>query len=305
MTDFNPWSGPSVGVKTGVQPVSFSSLPAGANAIGSVTLGAGSNAIGSVTSTPLDALTFSGTATSAAVVTYTTPGPSNGVIDTSGYGQISVQITGAGTSCTTTFQESNDNSTWVSVAAQNGANTAGGAATSTTSAGNFRIWPSARYFRLNVTVYGSGTVSATVCLRAFPAPPGNVGQGNGLSTATWGVALNGKSSGGLTASRIQSAASTNATSVKASAGQVYLVAAGNNGGSAAWLKLYNKASSPTVGTDTPVWSCYLPAGTAREVPITVGLAFGTGIAYAITGAAADTDTTAVAANQVTGVIGYV
>lgn len=109
-------------------------------------------------------------------------------------------------------------------------------------------------------------------------------------------------SGGLSISRVLSAASTNATSVKASAGQVYSIYAHNTNASPRFLKLYNKASAPTVGTDTPVLTLPIPgnASGAGFVLDTggMGIAFATGIALAITGAVTDADTTAVALNEV-------
>jgi hypothetical protein len=64
-------------------------------------------------------------------------------------------------------------------------------------------------------------------------------------------------------SRILSAAAdTNATSAKASPGTLYSVKGFNAAGAARYLKFYDKASAPTVGTDTPVLTIYLPASTA-------------------------------------------
>ena len=103
--------------------------------------------------------------------------------------------------------------------------------------------------------------------------------------------------------RIVSAASTNATSVKASAGNLYHVTVGNVSAGIKFLKLYDKASAPTVGTDTPIVTIPIPIGgfsEAYDFPIP----FAVGIAYAITGAIADSDTTAVAANDVHGLVLY-
>lgn len=108
-------------------------------------------------------------------------------------------------------------------------------------------------------------------------------------------------SGGCSIERLLSAASTNATSVKASAGQVYGMYCHNINASPRFLKLYNKASSPTVGTDTPVMTLPIPGnanGAGFVLPMDMGIAFGTGIALAVTGAVGDSDTTTVAANEV-------
>ena len=106
--------------------------------------------------------------------------------------------------------------------------------------------------------------------------------------------------GGLTIERLIGAATTNATSVKASAGQVYGAYVSNVNASPVFLKLYNKASAPTVGTDTPVMTLLIPgnaSGVAGAFEFSMGIAFATGIAFAITGLVADADTTAVAANE--------
>ncbi|HEV3023924.1 MAG TPA: hypothetical protein VGX76_15720, partial [Pirellulales bacterium] len=103
-----------------------------------------------------------------------------------------------------------------------------------------------------------------------------------------------------------SANSTNATSVNGSACTLWEIVAVNVSTSAmAYLKIYDKASAPAVGTDTPVYVLPLPyaasasgggGGASKTFP--VGLKLANGLAYAITGGMANSDTTAVAANQV-------
>lgn len=115
----------------------------------------------------------------------------------------------------------------------------------------------------------------------------------------------GAASAGATMARVMSAATTNATSVKASAATLYAIQATNTGAAAVFLKLYNKASAPTVGTDVPVWTVAIPAGASASFASATGYAFATGLAYAITNLVADADTTAVLLNQVTGVLAYV
>lgn len=110
--------------------------------------------------------------------------------------------------------------------------------------------------------------------------------------------------GGHLGARVMSAATTNATSVKASTGVVYGVNLHNSGAAAVFVKLYNKASAPVVGTDVPVETIAIPAGGRVDYSYTQGNAFSAGIAYAITNLVADTDTTAVTLNQVTGKIAY-
>lgn len=101
-----------------------------------------------------------------------------------------------------------------------------------------------------------------------------------------------------------SAASTNADTVKASAGLVtgyYFV---NTATSFRYVKLYNKASSPTVGTDTPRCVYGIPPESAANMVLTLPIAFGTGIAIAIVTGIADSDATAVSANDVAVTLHY-
>ena len=109
-----------------------------------------------------------------------------------------------------------------------------------------------------------------------------------------------------TQSFVNSAATTNATSVKASAGTVYNITASNTGAAAAFVKFYNLAAAPTVGTSVPVFTMAIPAsGTVTIAPALIGIRFATGIALAITNLAADTDTTAVSAAQVKVATSYI
>jgi hypothetical protein len=110
--------------------------------------------------------------------------------------------------------------------------------------------------------------------------------------------------GGVSNARIHAAASTNATNVKASAGQLYGWALFNTTAAIKYVKLYNSASAPTAGSGTPFLTIMLPAGSGTNVEFTMGVPMGTGIGYTIVTGAADTDATAVAANDVTGVLLY-
>lgn len=109
-----------------------------------------------------------------------------------------------------------------------------------------------------------------------------------------------------TASNVNSAASTNATVVKASAGTLYGVAVSNTAASPRYVKFYNKATAPTVGTDVPLFTIQVAAGATLPVSFgAVGHRFATGIGLAITANAADTDTTAVGASEVKVATSYI
>lgn len=104
--------------------------------------------------------------------------------------------------------------------------------------------------------------------------------------------------GAGTTHHLISAASTNATSVKASAGTVNHIVVNNINAAVRYFKLYNKASAPTVGTDTPVLTLAIPAGSVQSIVLgTRGLRLGTGIAYALTTGITVADTGAVSASE--------
>lgn len=103
---------------------------------------------------------------------------------------------------------------------------------------------------------------------------------------------------------VNSAASTNGALVFGSSSGLHAFWATNTGATAAFVKLYNKATAPTVGTDVPEMIIPVPAAVSgvpgiASLPIGYnGFRFLLGLGIAITGGAADSDTTAVAAGQV-------
>lgn len=101
---------------------------------------------------------------------------------------------------------------------------------------------------------------------------------------------------------VTTTASTNASSQKASAGNLFELSVSNPTATAIYVKLYNKASAPTVGTDVPVLTIPVAAGITVQPPLgNIGKRFTTGIAIAATAAAAATDTgNAVAGVQIHG-----
>lgn len=120
-----------------------------------------------------------------------------------------------------------------------------------------------------------------------------------------GGALAAAATNALSKLRVMAAATTNATSIKASAGRLYEVHLCNLAASIRFVKFYNKASAPTVGTDIPVATYPIPANGGRlDLTSFHGVSFATGIAMAITGAVADADATAVATNDVVGELLY-
>lgn len=92
-----------------------------------------------------------------------------------------------------------------------------------------------------------------------------------------------------------SAASTNSTSVKASAGAVYSIVAVNTTATLYYLKFYDKAAAPTCASDTVVMTIPVPASATGGPPVQVspqfGIGFANGIGFCLTGGLADNDNT--------------
>lgn len=161
--------------------------------------------------------------------------------------------------------------------------------------------------KLRRVTQGLEDLKTLIVLGAGGNAIGTVGV-TSLSALVTGSALVGRvnvepqTANGLSVMRIISAASTNATSVKGSAGQVYTILAHNINAAVRYLKLYNKATAPTVGTDTPVMTLPIPADATGKGFVLdtggMGIAFSVGIALAITTGVADADTGAVAANEI-------
>lgn len=111
----------------------------------------------------------------------------------------------------------------------------------------------------------------------------------------------------MTHSRLASA-DINATVVKAAKATLYAFQFFNNTAAAKYVKLYNKAAAPAPAADAAliVRRLVIPANGILSFHAEEGLgAFTSGLAYAITGAIADTDTTAVAAADVAVNIDYI
>lgn len=277
------------------------------------------------------AVAISGSQAATTSASWTSATAANTAItaNVTGYNTVSVSavqgtnITGGAIS----FEVSNNNTDWLPIALNRVDAYVSGTTYTLTASTNVGFTGSVDAFtyfrvRLNTAIAGTGTVALSFIPQAFPIEPTvTVGQANGASlnmqvsnqitlatgTNTYGAVYGAvRTTGGATPYTLISAASTNATSVKASAGTVYGIQATNNTTTIAFLKLYNTNAAPTVGTTVAVKTILLPANSTTVVPIgPAGLAFGTGIALAITGAGTTADTTAVAAAQVIANLDYV
>ena len=104
--------------------------------------------------------------------------------------------------------------------------------------------------------------------------------------------------------RLVAAASTNSTLIKAGPGELSGFVLINPSAAVKFVKFYDKATAPTVGTDTPIMTVLVPAGDTVILPAIDRVEFENGLGLGITGAAADNDTTAVVAGDVISQVFY-
>lgn len=158
-----------------------------------------------------------------------------------------------------------------------------------------------KYIRVRATLFTSGTQVWTMqpSAMAVDSSPANQVSGTQPISGTLTSAGTTTNTPATPLTHIaSSAASTNATSVKASAGTLYGVVVSNAGASAAYLKLYNIASAPTPGGTIVNMLIPIPATSVVSVNFgAMGMRYTLGIGYATTTLPADSDATAVAANQ--------
>ena len=110
------------------------------------------------------------------------------------------------------------------------------------------------------------------------------------------VNLDPQTANGLSIFHLISAATTNATNLKASAGQVYGWFIRNFATSDRKVVLHNTAGTPTAGAGV-IFSINVPAGSAANVHMTMGLTFATGIAITTVTGPTDADAVAVSLND--------
>ena len=108
------------------------------------------------------------------------------------YESITVQVTSAGTSCTITYEGSEDGVNWQSTSGLTTSNIGASANTTTSTTALILQFPrKASFFRARVSTYGSGTVSVVGTLSKVPvAQLGLTFIGGGLSFEGGGVGTN-------------------------------------------------------------------------------------------------------------------
>lgn len=110
--------------------------------------------------------------------------------------------------------------------------------------------------------------------------------------------------GAASRAHLVSAATTNATVAKASAGRLLGVQLINTTAAPVYLKFHNASATPTAGAAV-FMTVGVPANGRADIAFEGGIAFSTGIAYTVVTGAADADATApLAANSIVGDVIY-
>jgi hypothetical protein len=237
-------------------------------------------------------------------------------VSMAGRAALIVQVTGTYTGVLS-IQGTVDGSAWVTIAMGTLVRFSSAAVSSTIGSAVqdiFSLQGVNGFLKLRVTALAAVTGTAVVSIHAnaVTAPPSNnsiaatlVGT-SAVSLTSTTIAPSATVGGNTTFHHAISANTTNATSVRTSTSNIGLIVVSNINAAARYFKLYNKASAPTVGTDTPILTAMIPAGRTVTIPVpNGGMRMVTGIAYALTTGITVADTGAVAVSEHSVFIAYV
>jgi len=137
-------------------------------------------------------------------------------------------------------------------------------------------------------VTGTGSQRVTIAsdntaftVNAAQSGTWTVQPGNTANTTPWLTTSSHTTTGGLTVAT--GSITATATSIKGSAGQVYVWYFYNPNASVAYVQFFNTASgSVTLGTTSPVYSLGIPATSGANVEYSNGIAHSTAITIAVT-----------------------
>lgn len=148
------------------------------------------------------------------------------------------------------------------------------------------------YLRARMTARTAGDVVATLVGTRFPV------EGAPVNRAVPPTSVTATPPTG-TKHRIKSAASTNLANLVNAACNLDELSLSNPTATAAYLKLYDKATAPVIGTDVPEVIIPIPANSFQQIPFpNTGKRFAAGLGHAITGAIAEADATAAVAGVI-------
>lgn len=246
-----------------------------------VVLASDQGAIPALVDAVSDGAITNGSATSAATVV---------TLNTAGFGGGSFQITGIGTSNTVSFEQSNDNATWIALPVNPASATTAAPVTTATATGLFNFIATAAYVRARLSTYGSGTVAITATQKRSRAAADQIAAAVlTTSSAQVGYTLNNT---GYTDSTTALAASATYTGTgRSTSGLVYATRFKARAYADATGTLYIDQSLDSGSTWQVVASGVITAGVALDLGVAITGAFGSANQFrvrCVNGAAAQT-----------------
>jgi hypothetical protein len=220
------------------------------------------------------------------------------VLNLDGFSTATFYFAGTFAGANLTFEQSPDSTngtdgTWfTTLASPTGTTTSPAATTGSISASIAYdvAAPGASFVRARLTAITSGTVNAQATASTSSIDPSpSIATHAVTQSGTWTTTGTPANS---TLYSVVTTASTNAAVARTVGANLYELSVSNPTTSVAYLKIYNKASAPTVGTDVPLLTIPVPATSFQEIQFAaVGKRFSAGIAVAVTANAVATDTT--------------
>ena len=213
--------------------------------------------------------------------------------DASAYKFVSLQLTGTWVG-EVKFQASADNGTWFDVASQNVGVLLSPYVISMTETGGVKIPVMFKYLRVRVTAYTSGVVEGVAFGHKQDSNTGQIsstgevtiasGQSVGLSAGSayiGDVKVLPTISKAAIPLKVISAVGTNGTLVQVGASNVHFILIVSTAATPRFVKFYDQATTPVVGTDVPTHTFPLAVGASPIHAPAGGFNFTNGFAYAI------------------------
>ncbi|MCW1382903.1 hypothetical protein OLX02_08710 [Novosphingobium sp. KCTC 2891] len=192
------------------------------------------------------------------------------------------QVTSAGTTCTISYEQSNDGTTWVALPVISAAAANAAPVTTSSAAGLFAFTSAAAFVRARVSTYGSGTVAVTLNQKQQAAPNAGVSLASGAATI-----------GAVTVTGTVNTGTGYTDSTTALAGAATFTGTGRATGSTPYAffnacayadqagTLFVDQSLDTGTTYQPVASQAVPAGSFANLAVRLCGAFGAATLYRV------------------------
>lgn len=220
-------------------------------------------------------------------------------LTTDGKDTIAVQVTGTYTGALS-LQGTVNGTNWITLGGNVFQQVTTGALSATITSGTQSIFLAGvgAFTKVRITGLAAMTGTAAITIRGVdgnsmvaldgPIPAGSAAIGS-VTVASGAVTVTPVTA---TAYSVVTTASTNGANIKNAAGGLYEVTVSNVTATPIFVKFYNKASAPTVGTDVPILTIAAAANSTVSLQFgATGKRFSTGISIAATGVITAADAT--------------